>query len=393
MIDVVLLLIMLGYAVSGFRQGLLVGALSLGGFVGGAVLAMFVAPALVARVAPGAQRSIVVLLAVILTAWVGQFVGALLGGRLREAVPQGPIAFADHLVGAVAGLVAVALVLWFVAGAVRGGPSPVLSRTVASSKVIQAIDKLVPGQLVGVAETFREAVGATTFPRVFAGVGPEDIRPIGNPDQSLLATAAITKAKRSVVKITGEATSCGRGQEGSGTVVAPQRVVTNAHVVAGVTNPKVQVGGTGRHYSASVVAFDPRRDLAILAVPGLRTAPLSLGDDLGRGDSAVVAGFPNDGPFRASAARVRQVIRASGEDIYGRPGAVREVYSLFVTVEPGNSGGPVLDPKGQMVGVVFARSLDDKATGYALTRDEVQSTLLTGETKTSKVSTGECANG
>jgi S1-C subfamily serine protease len=392
-IDVVLLLIMLGYAISGFRQGLLIGALSLGGFVGGAVLAMFVAPALASQLAPGSQRSVVVLLAVILTAWVGQFVGAMVGGRLREAVPKGPIAFADHLVGAVAGLVAVALVLWFVAGAVRGGPSPALSRTVASSKVIQAIDRLVPGQLVGVADTFREAVGANTFPRVFAGVGPEDIRPVGTPNSALVDTAAVVKAKRGVVKITGEATSCGRGQEGSGSVVAPERVVTNAHVVAGVTSPRVQVGGKGRRYPATVVAFDPSRDLAMLAVPGLPTAPLKLGDDLSRNQSAVVAGFPNDGPFRASAARVRSVIRASGEDIYGRPGAVREVYSLFVTVEPGNSGGPVLDAKGQVVGVVFARSLDDKSTGYALTLDEVQSTILTGEGKSAQVSSGGCASG
>ena len=394
MIDIVLLLIMLGYAISGFRQGLLVGALSLGGFVGGAVLAMFVAPQLLGRMQPGPQRSIVVLLAVILTAWIGQFIGALLGGRLREAVPKGPVAFADHLVGAVAGVVAVALVLWFVAGAIRGGPSPVLSRTVASSKVIQAIDKLVPSQFVGVADTFRAAVGGTTFPRVFAGVGPENILPVHAPDPAMLDTAAVGKAQRSVVKITGEATSCGRGQEGSGTVVAPQRVVTNAHVVAGVTNPRVQIDGVGRRYPARVVAFDSRRDLAILAVPGLPAKPLTLGpENLGRGDSAVVVGYPNDGPFRASAARVRSTIQASGEDIYGRPGTVRQVYSLFVTVEPGNSGGPVLNAKGEVVGVVFARSLDDANTGYALTLDETRSTILAGEQQSTPVSTGGCASG
>ncbi len=393
MIDIVLLLIMLGYAVSGFRQGLLVGALSLGGFVGGAVLAMLIAPELVNHLQPGPQRSVIVLLGVILTAWVGQFVGAVIGGRLREAVPQGPVAFADHAVGAVAGLVAVALVLWFVAGAVRGGPSPVLSRTVASSKVIQTIDKLVPNQLVGVADTFRAAVGGSTFPRVFAGVGPEDILPVHAPDPGMLNTPAVAKARRSVVKITGTAKSCSRGQEGSGTVVAPERVVTNAHVVAGVTNPRVQVGGTGRTYKAKVVAFDARRDLAVLAVGGLPTKPLALGSDLDRADSALVAGYPNDGPFRISAARVRQVIKASGEDIYARPGVERQVYSLYVTVEPGNSGGPVLNAQGQVVGVVFARSLDDKATGYALTLDEARSTILAGEQATSPVSTGGCASG
>lgn len=392
-LDLVLVVIMLGYAISGFRQGLLVGALSLGGFVGGAVLAMWAAPSLLSGMEPGAQRSAIVLLAVILTAWIGQFVGALLGSRLRELVPSGPVATADHVAGAAAGLVAVALVLWFVAGAVRGGPSPALSRTVASSRVIQAIDDLVPRQFVGVADAFRNAVGDTTFPRVFAGVGPENISPVPAPRESDIGGAALKRAHRSVVKITGTATSCGRGQEGSGAVIARERVVTNAHVVAGVTEPRVQVGGTGRRYPARVVEFDPRRDLAVLAVPGLKAAPIPLGEDLARSDPALVAGFPNDGPFRASPARVRQITRASGEDIYGQPGAVRKVYSLYVTVQPGNSGGPVLDAKGRLVGVVFAKSLDDKATGYALTLGEARSTIAAGAAATTAVGTGGCANG
>jgi S1-C subfamily serine protease len=391
-IDIVLLLIMLGYAISGFRQGLVVGVLSLGGFVGGAVLAMFLAPVLLGGMEQGPQRSVIVLLAVILTAWVGQFLGAMVGGRLRESVPSGPLAGADHVAGAVAGLVAVSLVLWFVAGAVRGAPSPALSRTVGSSKVIQTIDELVPPQFVGVADTFRDAVGGSTFPRVFAGVGPERISPVSEPDPQVLNTAAVVKARRSIVKITGEASSCGRGQEGSGAIIAPQRVITNAHVVAGVTNPLVQVGGTGRRYAARVVSFDARRDLAVLAVPSLRTGALQLGTDLRRGDPAVVAGFPNDGPFRASAARVRSIVRASGEDIYGRPGAVREVYSLFVKVQPGNSGGPVLNSSGQVVGVVFAKSLDDEATGYALTMEESRAAIEAAPQLRSQVSTGGCTS-
>ena len=393
MIDLVLVLIMLGYAVSGFRQGLVVGVLSLGGFLGGAVLAMFVAPLLAGGIETGSRRSIVVLLAVILTAWSGQFLGAMVGSRLREAVPHGPLSVADHVVGAAAGVVAVALVLWFVAGAVRGGPSAALSRTVGDSRVIQAIDDIVPTRFVGVADAFRKAVGDSTFPRVFAGVAPEQISPVSAPDREVLANTAIRAARRGIVKITGEATSCGRGQEGSGAIVAPQRVVTNAHVVAGVRAPRVQIGGTGRRYQARVVAFDAKRDLAVLSVPGLRTRPLALGDDLGRGDSAVVAGFPNDGPFRATAARVRSIVKASGEDIYGQPGAVRQVYSLYVQVEPGNSGGPVLNTRGEVVGVVFAKSLDDSNTGYALTLKESRSVIRAGAALDAPVSTGGCANG
>jgi S1-C subfamily serine protease len=391
-IDIVLVLILLGYAISGFRQGLVVGVLSLGGFVGGAVLAMWLAPEFLGGIEAGPRRSLFVLLAVVVTAWIGQFLGAILGGRVRSLVPGGPIATADHAAGAVAGVVAVGLVLWFVAGAVRGGPSPAVSRAVASSRVIQTIDRLVPPGLVGVADAFRTAVGDSGFPRVFAGIGPERITPVEPPDRRVLSAAALEKARAGVVKITGQAV-CGRGQEGSGAVIGKQRVITNAHVVAGVTEPSIQLFGSQRKYPATVVAFDPRRDVAILAVPALSGRVLPLGQDLARSDSALVAGYPNDGPFRTEPARVRTVELAIGEDIYGQKGAEREVYSLYVTVQPGNSGGPVLNPQGEVAGVVFAKSLDDAKTGYALTLNEVRPVINAGLTATAPVNTGSCAVG
>lgn len=393
MLDLILLALLIGYAISGYRQGLVVGVLSLGGFLGGAVLAMWVGPTLASGLEPGVQRSIIVLLGVILTAWLGQFIGAMIGSRLRDEVPHGPLAWADQVAGAIAGVVSVALVVWFVAGAVRGGPSPALSRAVAGSRVISTIDRAIPDGAVVLADRFRDIVGGTTFPRVFAGVGPEQISPIGAPDPAVASSAAVTRAAGSIVKITGDALACSRGQEGSGVVVAAHKVMTNAHVVAGVRKPRVQVGGTGTKYSARVVVFDPRRDLAVLDVPDMDARPLTLTENLGRGDSAVVAGFPQNGPFRANAARVRSIVQASGEDIYGKPGALREVYSLFAIVQPGNSGGPVLSATGELVGIVFAKSLDDDNTGYALTADEVRPVLEAGAVASERVSTGGCAVG
>lgn len=392
MIDVVLLLLLAGYAISGFRQGLLIGVLSLGGFVGGAVLAIRLVPDLLDQLQPGPRRSFLVLFAVIVVAWTGQFVGALIGGRLREGVPRGPVALLDHLAGGVAGVVAVSLVLWFVAGAVRGGPSESLSRLVADSRVVGAIDRVVPPRLDTVADSFRATVGGTTFPRVFAGVGPENITPIAPPSRTVAETAAIRRARRSLVKITGDA-NCGRGQEGSGFVVAAERVVTNAHVVAGVSTPGVQVRGVGRRYPAQVVEFDPERDVAVLRVPGLPAPSLTTAADLTRGASAAVAGFPNDGPYRVDAARVRQVLRARGADIYGANDTVRRVYSLYATVQPGNSGGPLLSTSGSVVGVVFAKSLDDKRTAYALTMREVASTIRAGVAASAPIGRTRCANG
>lgn len=392
MIDLALVAVLIGYAISGYRQGLVVGALSLGGFVGGALLAMWVVPSLAAGLQAGVQRSLIVLVAVLVMAWLGQFVGSMIGVRLRDGLLPQPGAAVDQVLGAVAGVLAVSMVMWFVGGALRGGPSPALARAVADSRVLSAIDKVMPDRLVGLANTFRGVVAGTSFPRVFAGVGREDILPVDPPDPGVLDPKVLRTAARSIVKITGSA-SCNRGQEGSGAVIAPGKVVTNAHVVAGVRRPSVQIGGNGRRYDATVVAFDPRRDVAVLDVPGLPAPALRWGADLGRGDSAVVAGFPNNGPFQAGAARVRSVIRASGEDIYGGPGVVREVYALYAQVEPGNSGGPVIAPDGSIVGVVFAKSLDDASTGYALTLKEVEPVIQQGVRSDARVGTQGCAAG
>jgi S1-C subfamily serine protease len=206
-------------------------------------------------------------------------------------------------------------------------------------------------------------------------------------------TEGVRAAAASIVKITGIADSCNRGQEGSGWVVARDRVVTNAHVVAGMHTATLRIHGTGRSYTGRVVIFDPKRDLAVIDVPGLPADPLREGPDLARGDTGVVAGFPLDGPYRLDAARVRDVVDARGSDIYGQPGASREVYSLYATVQPGNSGGPLLAPDGRVVGVIFAKSLDDASTGYALTTTEVQPVLQAAAAASTPVSTGSCVSG
>lgn len=393
MIDVILGLVILGYAISGFRQGLAVGALSLGGFVAGALIAMRVVPPLADGLEAGLQRSFVILAAVLLFAWLGQLGGALIGGRLRDRLTLPTVQFADQLLGAVAGVVAVALVLWFVGGALRASPSPELARAIAGSRVIRAIGAVVPAPVSGLADSFREAVAASEFPRVFAGVAPEQIAPAQDPAPDAMPPAVLARAQRSIVKITGEAQACGRSVEGSGAVIAPQRVVTNAHVVAGMRTPLVQVGGKGTRYRASVVLFDPQKDLAVLAVPRLTAPALANGHNLSRGADAVVAGFPRNGAFQHGPARVRMVLKASGSDIYGKAGAVRQVYQLFAKVEPGNSGGPLLATDGSLAGVVFAKSLDDARTGYALTFDEVKGSLARGITSSKNVSTQTCAAG
>lgn len=201
-----------------------------------------------------------------------------------------------------------------------------------------------------------------------------------------------TRAQRSIVKVMGTAPSCGKVLEGTGFVFSDRRVMTNAHVVGGVDEPTVQIGGEGKKYDATVVLYDWRRDIAVLDVPDLKAPALRFTtDDAGSGDGAIVAGFPENGAYDVRAARVRGRITANGPDIYHRGTVRRDVYSLYATVRQGNSGGPLLTPDGRVNGVVFAKSLDDAETGYALTVDEIQEDITKGRTANRQVGSDSCA--
>jgi S1-C subfamily serine protease len=257
--------------------------------------------------------------------------------------------------------------------------------------VVTTVDRAMPEGARTLFSSFRRVLDDNELPTVFGGLSAERIRPVPAPDGAVAGTRAVRRAAASVVKVSGTADDCNRSLDGSGFVYAPQHVLTNAHVVAGVDNPRVRLTGDDAVHDARVVVFDPEADLAVLYVPDLRAAPLHLDDRAGRGDQAVVAGFPGGGPFRLVAARVRDTINARGTDIYHRKQVTREVFSLFADVEPGNSGGPLLSPKGDVYGVIFAKSLDDAETGYALTADEARGVARAGRGATGEVDTDACA--
>jgi S1-C subfamily serine protease len=395
LLDLALVVVLALYGISGYRRGFVVSMMSLVGFVSGGALGMLLLPVLMQQ--GGAfqnsvvWRPLILIFGVLALAAVGQGIAVGFGSRLRSGLRVKPARVVDSVLGAFATLLVASVLIWFMAGAVRGGAPAPLAKAIGGSRVLQTIDPFVPPFTARLFAGFRSVIDSEGFPRVFEGVQAEPIAPVAPPDDQIGVGPGVAGAAGSVVKITGLAASCNRGQEGSGWVVAPERVVTNAHVVAGMASDDVRIESSRQSYVATVVAFDPRRDLAVLAVPGLPAPALTQGRELRPSESAVVAGYPLDGPYRVGSARVRDVVTARGADIYGNPGTSREVYSLFARVEPGNSGGPLLSTSGAVVGIVFAKSLDDDNTGYALTMDEARPVLAAATRSFAAVSTGECA--
>jgi len=390
-IDLLLVISALSFAFSGYRQGFVVGVLAFVGFLGGGVIGLLFAPSVVQRLDPGVFQSLVAIALVLLSATVGQVTLAWLGAMVRDRITWRPARVVDAGLGALVSVVALLLVSWFLASSLRPGPVPALSRQIGDSRIITAVDGVMPESADTLFSSFRRVLDDSGLPTVFGGLSPERIRAVDPPKTEVARRPAIRKASASVVEIEGTARSCSRRLDGSGFVIAPQHVLTNAHVVAGVTRPNVRVGGVGNRLPARVVVFDPEHDLAVLYVPDLRAAALDFDAGGGRGDSGVVAGFPQGGPFQLEPARIRDTIQARGPDIYQRNQVTREVFSLYADVEPGNSGGPLLTPAGDVYGVVFAKSLDDPETGYALTADEVAPVVAAGKGRTTETSTESCA--
>ncbi len=394
-LDIALVLLLLAYAYSGYRQGLIQSVFSLVGFFAFAMIAVWQLPEMLSRwdsVADNDRaRVLALILGVVAFGWLGQFLGGLLGSQIRRRVGQTSLRRVDSVLGAVVVMLAASLIIWFIGGALRTAGNPSLSRAMADSKVLKVVNSVVPEQTGQVFAGFRGFLSSQGFPQVFGGLDPEPITPVQDPDPAVAQSQAIRAAGRSVVKVTTESESCQRGQEGTGWVLAPGLVVTNAHVVAGAD--EVRVEGGDQTLRARVVVFDARRDLAVLSVPGLQLPALQLGGELARGDSAAVPGYPLDGPYRVVSARVRAQLEARGLDIYGDERVDRDVYSLAATVQPGNSGGPLLDSQGRVVGVIFAKSLEDAATGYALTLDEAKPVLDQARSAGAEVDTGACVAG
>ncbi|MCX5559455.1 MarP family serine protease [Streptomyces sp. NBC_00038] len=395
-LDILLLVAAVWFAIVGYRQGFVVGILSVIGFLGGGLVAVYLLPVIWGAVTDDAEvnttAAVVAVVVVIVCASVGQALTTHLGNKLRRYITWSPARALDATGGALVNVVAMLLVAWLIGSALAGTTLPTLGKEVRSSKVLTGVSRALPNQADTWFADFSSVLAQNGFPQVFSPFANEPITDVQPPDPALANSAVAIRAQRSIVKVMGTAPSCGKVLEGTGFVFGDRRVMTNAHVVGGVDEPTVQIGGEGKKYDATVVLYDWERDIAVLDVPSLDAPALQFTtEDATSGNSAIVAGFPENGAYNIQPARVRGRITANGPDIYHRGTVRRDVYSLYATVRQGNSGGPLLTTDGKVYGVVFAKSLDDANTGYALTVDEVQEDITKGRTANQQVDSDSCA--
>jgi len=268
----------------------------------------------------------------------------------------------------------------------------VVDTQVNNSLALQTLDKFMPSPAKTMFSDFRRLLASnSTYAQVFSGIGAERILAIPAPDPSAVDTNGVQRASASVVKVQGVAPSCQRSIEGSGFAISPNHVLTNAHVVAGVTSRQTVTTATGRTLNATVVYYDPQVDAAVLYVPGLNVTPLHFASAANPGDNAVVAGYPLDAiSLHLVPARIGGVQNAQGPNIYQTSTVTRQIYEIRAVVKSGNSGGPLLSPTGTVDGVVFAAAVGESDTGFALTAAEVSADASAGEQLTTTVSTGAC---
>lgn len=391
-IDLILGMLLIIIAASGWRRGLIRTVLAVAGFLIGGFIGIQFGPILLGALGlDGALRLPTSVAMIIASASLGRYLAELVGGMLRATISFTPIRSIDSMGGLVINVAGASLLIWAVAAAIVA-TTGALATTMRSSIILSSIDRVTPGVVRSGVDRLSGWVDTTGLPRVFSGFGVVEAAPVPAPDPFIVDEPAVAAAARSVVRIQGEARGCeGSLVTGTGVVYAENRIMTNAHVVAGIDRPQVAVPG-GDVLTAEVVHFDPETDVAVLRVLDLPVRPLDFGLEPTAGDSVVAMGYTGGGPLQAIPGRVRDVITARGSDIYGGRGVVRDMLSLRAQVDPGDSGGPVLDAQGRIIGLIFAEAVADDQTGYALTLSEIRDDARIGNRATTPVDVGRCAS-
>lgn len=371
---------------NGFRRGFWLSTTQYVGLLAGVLLgAALATPVLdvIGISGPGA-RSLGAVLVLIVGGSLGSSIGYAAGEPIRRNILHTGIhTSTDSVGGAVLSTVAVLAILWFLGLSFSRGPSPAVAQLIQRSAVLRTLDSLVPKPPAFLARV-EGILSGVSFPSVFAGLEPP--LPSALPIPASVDTPEVKRAAQVVVKVTG--LGCGGLVTGSGFPIGGGYVVTNAHVVSGTASHRV-LTPNGTEMTATVVYFDSARDVALLYVPDDKASLSFAGAS--RGTGAAVIGYPGGGGESVEPAVVDGVIMAQGRDIYSQNPVTRQIYVIQGKVRPGNSGGPLVDLQGRVLGIVFATSAGDPNQAYALTDDEIASDLQDGKGRTSPIDTTQFA--
>nr|PZN24754.1 MAG: acid resistance periplasmic serine protease MarP [Mycolicibacterium hassiacum] len=389
-LDLAVLAVAFIAAVSGWRSGALGSLLSFVGVLLGAVAGVLLAPHVVSHIQGPRTKLFVTLFLILALVVIGEIAGVVLGRAVRGAIRNPGMRAIDSIVGVAMQMVAVLVAAWMLTFPLQSSDQPNMAAAVRGSQVLKGVNDIAPEWLRSVPDRLSALLDTSGLPDVLHPFGRTPIVAVDPPDAALADDPVVAATRGSVVKIRGVAPGCQKVLEGSGFVVAPHRVMSNAHVVAGPESATVEVNG--RTYDAYVVSYDPQTDISILDVPDLTAPPLAFAQgEVPSGTSAIVMGYPGGGDFVATPARIRETIDLNGPDIYRESTVTREVYTIRGTIRQGNSGGPMIDQAGNVLGVVFGAAVDDADTGFVLTARAVEQQLA-GVHNTARVATGRCVN-
>lgn len=371
--------------------GLRTGALPQVGGISGAVIGLFItlhATTWLVDATKGLEpipRALVVLGAIIGAVAVGEMIGSTIGRAVVDRLGRGVLSGLDRVVGGALGAAQALLIVWLAGGLLAAGPFPTLGREASHSRAVRALDSVLPPPTEVVGE-IAAALDSSGLPDVFVGLEPIPL-PAESPPTTAQADAIARLAEASTARISTRA--CTSLISGTGIVVAPGYLVTNAHVVAGATTIRATIGSDTA--DATVVLFDPDLDVAVLHAPGLGARALRFAaTDPVRGDLGAALGYAGGGPLVVMPAAVSGSYSATGRDIYGQGQVTRKILELRAGVDPGDSGGPLILEDGTIGGLVFAESRTDPSVGYALTPTAVSVRIAPALGRTAAVGVGAC---
>jgi S1-C subfamily serine protease len=386
-IDLIILVALVFAVASGYRRGFWLSLAQYAGLVLGVVIGAALAPVLmdVLNISDSTVRSLMAVLVLVVLGAIGSSVGYWVGEPIRLRLLAHPESGRiDSFAGAVFSALALLSVSWFLGLSLARVPTPQVASAIQRSAILRTLDSVFPRPPAFLARV-ETIIAGVNFPAAFSGLEP--VAPSQLPLPASVNTPGIQAAASETLKIRG--LGCGGIVFGSGFPVGPGMVLTNAHVVAGTQGTTV-VNPTGRSLAARVVLFDPERDVAILYVPRLALVPLSQAS-AHKGTQGAAIGYPGGGPEQVKPAVVNGQVNAEGRDIYGQNLVVRSIWIMQAEVQPGNSGGPLVDLDGNVVGVIFAASTSQPGQAYALTDAEVQADIDKAQGRTDAVPIGPCA--